>query len=161
LAGKNNMAYIPTSVIALDKSGINPLYYAVEQGQYTRTWTRYFSSQPIAFGTTRINGIDNGPGINEYDLNIIVTTWPSTSIPYLKGVTQTWDVQKTNLEASFKKVNTALYFLDPFGQSPDLDTTVGVYFHTFTETLLPQSTPQTPYIRYSITLTQTPPGFTI
>lgn len=149
----------------------SPLYYAVTQGTYTRDWQRYFNSSPIAFGTTRINGIDNGPGINQYTMTLLVTTWPTESLPYQQGCTLTWDVQKYNLEASFRKTSGAsvtnnaafsqLQFIDPFGQYPNLDPQTGIYFWKFTETLLPQSTPGLPFIQYEITLTESPPGITI
>jgi hypothetical protein len=155
--------YTPTQVIALDtttgKSSGSPFYYAVAQeGGYSRQWQRYFSSQAIAYGQARITGIDNGPGINQYTLTLLVTNWPTNSLPYLAGVTQTWDVQKSNLEASFKKIATPLYFIDPFGVAPNLDPTTGVYFWQFTETILKWSTPTVPFIEYSIILTQSPPG---
>jgi hypothetical protein len=148
--------YIATQVVNLDGN-----IYAVAQGSYTRTWERYFSSQPIAYGTTRINGIDNGPGINQYTLTLLVTNWPPTSAPYLQGVTQTWDVQKSNLQTSFQKIAAQLLFVDPFGQYPSLDPQTGVYFWKFEESMLPQSTTELPFISYNITLTESPPGITI
>jgi len=155
--------YVAKQVIALDTSdGTShgtPFYYAVAQnGGYSRQWLRYFQSQPLAYGQARITGIDNGPGINQYTISLIVTNWDSGSLPYQAGVTQTWDIQKHNLETSFKKIATVLYFIDPFGVAPDLDPTSGVYFWQFTETILPQSTPSKPYIQYDIVLTQSPPG---
>jgi hypothetical protein len=155
--------YEPTSVITLDTSNGTtigtPFLYAVANG-YTRDWQKYFSSQPLPYGVGRITGIDNGPGINQYTLTLFVTTWPANSLPYQLGVTQTWDVQKANLENSFEKVapNNALVFLDPFGVPPTLDPTIGIYFWKFTETIVDWSTPQKPFIQYEIVLTQTPPG---
>jgi len=152
--------YNPTQVVAIDQLSGVPLYYAVTQGTYNREWIRYFNSQPIAFGITRINSIDNGPGINQYTLSLLVTNFAPTSLPYKQGVTQTWDVQKFNLETSFKKIASNLLFIDPFGQAPNLDPVTGVIFWKFEEVLLPQSTPEMPFIQYNITLTESPPGIT-
>jgi hypothetical protein len=156
--------YFPTSVIYLGtNSHISSGHpYAVANGAgYTRDWVRYFDSQAIAYGQARITGIDNGPGTNQYSVTLLVTTWPPGSLPYKLGVTQTWDVQKANLEASFEAIATPLYFLDPFGVPPILDPTTGVYFWKFTETLLEWSTPSTPFIQYDLVLTQSPPGIII
>ena len=154
--------YQATQVIQLYQQATTPLSYAFIQGTYTRDWQRYFSSSPIAYGTTRINGVDNGPGINQYTFSILVTNWPTTSLPYLQGVTQTWDVQKFNLQAAFQVTASPLVFYDPFGQPPTLTPQqTGVYFWKFTETLLPQSTPELPFIQYEITLTESPPGITV
>ena len=156
--------YTPSSVIYLGTSSSTSsgLPYAVSTGAgYTREWQRYFSSQAIAYGQARITGVDNGPGINQYTIDLLVTTWPHDSLPYKLGVTQTWDVQKANLETSFEQIATPLYFLDPFGVPPGLDPTAGVYFWKFTETILEWSTPQTPFIAYSIILTESPPGVII
>lgn len=149
-----------TQVVAIDQLNGVPLYYAVLQGTYNREWLRYFNSQPIAYGATRINSIDNGPGINQYTLSVLVTNFLPGSLPYLQGVTQTWDVQKYNLETSFQKVASNLLFIDPFGQYPSLDPQTGIIFWKFEEVLLLQSTPEQPYIQYNITLTESPPGIT-
>ena len=154
--------YTARQVITLYQQATTPLYYAVAQGSYNRTWQRYFDSTPIAYGTTRINGIDNGPGINQYTFSIIVTNWPTDSLPYQQGVTQTWDVQKYNLEQAFQVIASPLVFYDPFNQPPTLTPKqTGVYFWKFEETLLPQSTTELPFISYAITLTESPPGITL
>ena len=152
------MSYNPTSVITLDKSSGTPLVYAVAQGQYTRDWNKYYSFEPIAGGLTRLNFIDHGPGINQYTITLIVTTWSSDSLPYKLGATLSWQDQKTNLENSFKKIATPLYFLDAFGVSPLLNNKIGVFFIKFVETILPASTPSMMFIQYEIVLIQTPPG---
>jgi hypothetical protein len=165
------MSYNPTSVIALDtstgtKEG-SPFYYAVMQGQYTRTWTKYFSWTPVPGGPSTaatITYTDNGPGINQYDFSILVTNWANGSLPYTLGVTQSWSTQKANLEASFAKlgpVNNLLYFLDPFGVPPDLNPGRGVYMYKFVETVLDWSTPSSPYLKYDITAVETPSGIII
>lgn len=158
--------YNPTSIIVLDTSdgttSGTPFRYAVIQGQYTREWTKYFSTQSIA-GQARLSYIDNGPGINQYTISLYIASWAPGSVPYQLGITQTWDVQKANLEASFKKLHphNALVFKDPFGNAPDLDPTTGVFFYKFTETLLDWSTPQTPIIKFDIVCVETPPGVVI
>jgi len=151
-----------TQVIQLFPQATTPLYYAVQQGSYTRTWERYFSSTPIAYGITRINGIDNGPGINQYTFTILVTNWLPNSLPYLQGVTQTWDVQKYNLQTAFQVTASPLVFYDPFGQPPTLTPQqTGVYFWKFEETINAESTPEQPILSYNVTLTESPPGILI
>lgn len=154
--------YDVRQVITLYQQGTSPLYYGVLQGSYNRTWERYFSSQPIAFGTTRINGVDNGPGVNQYTMSLIVTDWASDSLPYQQGVTQTWDVQKYNLEEAFKVTGSPLVFYDPFNQPPTLTPSQsGIYFWKFEEIIRPESTPQKPVLQYDVTFTESPPGITL
>jgi hypothetical protein len=157
--------FSPTAVITLDtttgtSSGTPFLYAVANQGGYSRDWKRYFSSQYLTYGVGLITGIDFGPGINVYTIQIMVTTWNPGSLPYKLGVTQTWDVQKANLEASFSKIATPLYFKDPFGALPNLGNFngTGVYFTDFNETVNEWSTPNAPYLTYRILLTQSPPG---
>jgi hypothetical protein len=159
------MTFNPTSVITLDTStgalSGTPFKYAVANGSgYTREWQKYFSSQPLPYGLGRITSVDNGAGVNQYTVTLWVTSWSTESLPYQLGITQTWYQQKSQLEASFEKLapGNALVFLDPFGVPPSLDSTSGVYFWKFTETILDWSTPQTPFIQYEIILTETPPG---
>ena len=80
-------------IIALGKQDVSTYnFFAVAQGQYTRTWGRYNASTPISGSPFYTSFVDYGPGINEYDIEIICRTWDSESLPYKLGVTQSWAV---------------------------------------------------------------------
>ncbi len=79
--------------------------YVVATNTYNRKWQRAFSSQ-LAGNIIRLNFIDRGPGIRVYDMMLILATWAPGSVPYAAGITQTWDVQEQNLEASYGKTAT-------------------------------------------------------
>lgn len=116
--------------------------YAVQQGTYLRKWQRQFTAQLVA-NLVELNWIDRGPGIKTYNFTLLLATWQSDSQPYQDGITQTMDQQRINLEVSYKKISTALQFVDPFGDSPDLG---GVYFTNLAENIPPYSTVQKPYL---------------
>jgi hypothetical protein len=167
--------YTPTSVIALGKAdgssryinnngaplAVNtPMYYAVAQGTYTREWIRYINTTPIPFApasTSRLVVIDNGPGNNQYTLTLWVTSWPTNSLVYSLGANLNWDVQKHNLENAYLGTPNSVYYLDPFGQVPGLTGLSTVVIINFTETILPQSTPSSPFIQYELTLYERAP----
>ena len=139
--------YNATSVITLDG-----YKYAVVQGGYTRTWRRFFSVTAQANLVTT-TFIDRGAGQNIYDISLLITTWDQTSIPYSLGVTQTWDQQKANLEASYQKIGESLLFIDPFGVQPSTNNTDnGIYFTQYVENIQDWSTPSSPYIKISVQL---------
>ena len=139
------MVFIPTSVVTIDGHK-----YAVSQGSYTRTWTRFFSiSAQASLVTTTF--IDRGPGNNAYDIGLLITSWTPSELPYQLGVTETWDVQKANLETAYGKLAKSIQFLDPFGQAPQTSgSTNGVYMVQFIETVLDWSTPSTPYLKIDV-----------
>jgi hypothetical protein len=127
--------------------------YVVAMNTYTRKWQRAFSSQ-LAGNIIRLNFIDRGPGIRVYDMTFILATWAPGSVPYLAGVTQTWDVQEQNLEASYGKVATPLQFVDPMGLSPGANANYGVYFTNFNLIIPQYSTPQKPYLLAEVEVTE-------
>lgn len=128
--------------------------YPVAQGSYTRKWARSFSSQ-LAGNIIRLNFIDRGPGIQVYDMTLILETWLPGSEPYRNGVTQTWDTQLQNLEANYSATATILQFQDPFGQTPGqyAGQNWGVYFTNFNEIIPNYATPEKPYVLAEIELT--------
>lgn len=127
--------------------------YPVATGTYVRKWQRAFSSQ-LAGNIIRLNFIDRGPGIRVYDMQLIIESWDSNSTPYKAGVTDTWDVQLQNLEASYGKVATVLSFTDPLGQSPGPSASFGVFFTNFNEIIPQYATNQRPFILAEIELTE-------
>lgn len=127
--------------------------YPVAQGSYVRKWARSFSSQ-LAGNIIRLNFVDRGPGIRVYNMTLILQTWKVGSTPYLDGITDTWDVQLQNLEASYGKIATVISFQDPFGQSPGANAQYGVFFTNFNEIMPNYLTPQKPYVLAEIELTE-------
>lgn len=127
--------------------------YVVAAGTYVRKWARAFSSQ-LAGNIIRLNFVDRGPGIRVYDMTLILQTWPPNSQPYLDGVTQSWDTQLTNLEASYGKVATVISFQDPLGQSPGPSSQYGVFFTNFNQIIPNYSTPQSTRLLAEIELTE-------
>lgn len=127
---------------------IDGFKYAVQQGTYLRKWQRQFTATLVA-NIVELNWIDRGPGVKTYDFTIIVNTWSPDSIPYKAGITQTFDQQISNLEASYIKVSASLQFVDPFGNSPTLG---GVYFTNLTENVPNYSSVQKPYVLMDVEL---------
>lgn len=123
--------------------------YAVAQNTYTRKWARYFNSEPTS-GFFRLNFIDNGAGVKYYNMTLQLQTWTSDSLPYQQGVTETIEQQVANLEATYLRIATALSFLDPLGNPPNIAT--GVYFTQHVESIPKWSTTQKPYILVDIEL---------
>jgi hypothetical protein len=128
--------------------------YPVATGSYNRKWARSFSSQ-LAGNIIRLNFIDRGPGIQVYDMTLILETWLPGSLPYKNGITATWDTQLQNLEASYAAVATVLEYYDPFGQTPGqyAGADWGVYFTNFNEIIPNYATPERPFVLAEIELT--------
>lgn len=138
-----------TNVITLDG-----YQYAVKINSYNRSWVRQFNSS-ITAGIIRVTFIDRGPGIQIYKMSLELRSWPTSSLPYKLGVTQTWDQQLTNLEASYNKTRNSLQFIDPFGDVPYIpgtSTNSGVYFLDYLQTIPPYATPDKPSIQAMIEL---------
>lgn len=129
---------------------IDGFKYAVQQGTYIRKWQRQFT-QTLVANIVELNFIDKGPGIKTYDFTLLVTSWSPNSQPYKDGITQTLDQQIANLEASYEKVNTAISFLDIFGNPPDPGTP-GVYFTNLNQNVPNYSSVQTPYLLIDVEL---------
>lgn len=127
--------------------------YAVAANSYNRKWQRAFSSQ-LAGNIIRLNFIDRGPGIRVYDMTLILETWAPGTVPYINGITASWDTQLQNLEASYGKVATVLAFQDPFGQSPGANAQFGVFFTNFNEIIPQYATPQRPVVLAEIEVTE-------
>lgn len=128
--------------------------YVVAINTYTRKWQRAFSSQ-LAGNIIRLNFIDRGPGIQVYDMTLILATWAPGSIPYEAGITQTWDEQVQNLEASYAQVATVLQFVDPMGETPGsyAGQNWGIYFTNFNLIIPQYSTVQKGYCLAEIEVT--------
>ena len=127
--------------------------YVVSPDTYSMKWNRAFSSQ-LAGNIIRLNFIDRGPGIRVYDMTLILENWSPTTIPYQDGITQSWDTQLQNLEASFGKIATVLQFQDPFGRSPGASSQYGVFFTSYNLIVPKYSTPQKPIVLAQIEVTE-------
>jgi hypothetical protein len=127
--------------------------YVVASNTYNRKWQRAFSSQ-LAGNIIRLNFIDRGPGIRVYDMTLILATWAPGSQPYLDGITQTWDQQVQNLEASYSQIATVLSFTDPMGEQPGPSAQYGVFFTNFNLIIPNYSTVQKPYCLAEIEVTE-------
>ena len=128
--------------------------YAVVANTYSRNWVREFDTQ-IAAGKVILTFVDRGAGIQDYMMTIEIRTWPTDSLPYKLGVTETWDQQLSNLESSYLKKATSLEFIDPFGNAPiipDSGGPSGVYFISYLETIPNYSTPDKPAVQARIEL---------
>lgn len=127
--------------------------YAVAMNTYNRKWQRAFSSQ-LAGNIIRLNFIDRGPGIRVYDMTLILANWATTSVPFLNGITTSWDTQEQALETSYGKTATVLQFVDPMGLSPGANANFGVFF-TNLNIIIPQySTVQKGYVLAEIEVTE-------
>ena len=136
-----------TNVITLDG-----YKYAVKM--YTRTWVREFDKQVAAAHVYAVF-VDRGAGIQDYKITLEIRSWPTDSLPYKLGVTQSWSQQLTNLEASYLKKNNSLQFIDPFGNAPIIPATggsSGVYFIDYLQTIPNYATPDHPAIQATIEL---------
>lgn len=127
--------------------------YAIATNSYNRKWQRSFSSN-LAGNIIRLNFVDRGPGIRVYDMTLILANWSSRSVPYLSGITQSWDVQEQNLEASYGKTATVLQFVDPMGLSPGANAQYGVFFTNFNLIIPNYSSVQKPYCLAEIEVTE-------
>jgi len=127
--------------------------YPVAMNTYNRKWQRAFSSQ-LAGNIVRLNFIDKGPGIRVYDMTLILANWAPTSLPYLDGITQSWDTQEQALETSYGKIAQVLQFVDPMGLSPGPSAQYGVYFTNFNLIIPQYSTVQKPYLLAEIEVTE-------
>jgi hypothetical protein len=99
-----------------------------------------------------LNFIDRGPGIRIYSLTLILNTWPSDSLLYADGITETLDQQRTNLETSYSLIAKSLEFIDPFGNPPSAGK--GVFFTNLNEIIPAYSTVQHPYVLMEVELTE-------
>jgi len=123
--------------------------YAIVQGSYLRQWVRSFTSY-LAANIVRLNFIDKGPGVRKYSFQIMCQQWPSTSLPYLGGVTQNAITQMSNLEATYAKIATPVAFTDPFGNA----SSYGVYMTDLQQSVPNYGTNQTPFIQATVQLTE-------
>src|SRR3972149_1057369 len=89
--------------------------YAVSLNTYVRTWHREFSSN-LSGGIVRLTFVDRGPGIQVWKMLLELRSWPTDSVPFQQGVTDSFETQRANLEASYAKITTALQFKDIFGE---------------------------------------------
>jgi hypothetical protein len=120
--------------------------YAVMNGTYIRKWERQFTKGLVA-NLVELNWIDRGPGIKSYNMTLLVQSWDSNSRMYQNGVTESFNTQLSNLEASYVAINTAMEFIDPLGNSVPLG---GVYFTSLTCTIPSYSTAQKPMMLVDI-----------
>src|SRR3989338_6240409 len=91
--------------------------YAVAQGTYMRRWIRQFQALINTVGV-RLNFVDRGPGLKVYGMTLILANWPTDSLMFTDGITETLDQQRLNLEVSYGKITTSLQFIDPFNEPP-------------------------------------------
>ena len=127
--------------------------YAVATSSYVRKWARVYSTDLVA-GLIRLNFMDRGPGVRVYDFTLILETWAPGTQPYQDGITQTWDVQMQNLEASYAKLSTVLQFPDPCGQSPGSSAQYGVFFLNLNQIIPNYATPQKPVVLCEVEVTE-------
>lgn len=142
-------AFALNNVITLDGHK-----YAVKINTYNRSWVREFNTQVTA-GVIRLTFIDRGPGIENYKMTLEIRTWPVGSLPRNLGVTESWDQQLQNLEASYGKINSSLQFIDPFGQAPVIpgtSTSSGIYFIDFLEVIPEYATLNEPAVQAIVEL---------
>lgn len=141
--------YLLTPIITLDGHK-----YVVKGGTYSRDWQRAFNSNLT--WNVRLTVVDRGTGLQIYKMTLELRTWPASSLPHKLGVTDTWDIQLANLEASYIKRAKILQFIDPFGNVPVIPGTssdsAGVYFVGYLETMPPYSTPDSPSVYAAIDL---------
>lgn len=124
---------------------LNGKKYPVTPDTYSMKWDRSFSSQ-LAGNIIRLNFIDRGPGTRVYDATLILRTWNPTDLPYLDGITETWDQQLQDLEATYGLIAQILPFTDLSNRSPGSVAQDGVFFTNYTLSIPKYSTPQTPIL---------------
>jgi len=127
--------------------------YVIQTDTYNMKWTRSFSSQ-LAGNIIRLNFVDRGAGIRVFDFTLILETWAVNSLPYKDGVTESWDTQLQNLEASYALKARILPFQDPTGRSPGPSAQNGVFFTNLTEIIPKYATPLKPIVLAQIELTE-------
>ena len=123
--------------------------YAVQQGTYSRKWVREFNATLVA-NIVELNFVDKGPGVQTYDLTLILQSWPTTSNLFKSGLTQTMAQQISALETLYLQTATGINFLDVFGNAP-----LGgfqVYFTDMQEMIPQWSTPNSPCTLMTIEL---------
>lgn len=123
--------------------------YVVQTNTYIRKWARSFSSQ-LAANIIRLNFVDRGPGLQTYEMTLMIQSWDPNSLPYKQGITQTIDQQAANLEASYGKIASLLSYIDPLGVTPGSN---GVYFTDLNQLIPQYSTNQKPYLLYQVEFT--------
>lgn len=152
-----------------------PALYMVQQGSYTRNWKRQFTSN-VAANIVRINYVDAGPGFMQWDMTLILASFPKY------GINLTANQQLNNLAATYTSeypsapdaaapVNptsvivtaTDISYQDPLGNQyihnsqydTDTQTYYGGVFLTNLSIQIPEySTPQSPVILATIELVQ-------
>jgi hypothetical protein len=127
--------------------------YPVSQGSYFRSWVRVYSTQLVS-GLIRLGFMDRGPGVRVYKMQLIIQTWKPGSQPYEDGITETWDTQIQNLEASYAKLATVIHFTDPLGQSPGPSAQYGVFFTNLDEEIPNYATPSKPFLLCHVEMTE-------
>ena len=134
---------------------LNGQKYAIQQGSYVRKWTRQFTAT-LSANIVELNFVDKGPGIQAYDMTLIIATWSPGSIMYTDGITQTMTQQIAALEALYLQRATSFTFIDPYGNPPT--NGLNVYFTNLTETIPNYSTVQKPYTLIDIELIAAQPA---
>jgi hypothetical protein len=138
-----------TNIITLDG-----YKYAVKANTYNKSWVREFDKQVAAAHVYAVF-VDRGAGIQDYKMTLEIRSWPTDSLPYKLGVTQSWSQQLTNLETSYLKKNNSLQFIDPLGNTAIIPATggpSGVYFVNYLQTIPDYATPDKPSINALIEL---------
>jgi len=123
--------------------------YPLVQGSYMRHWVRSFTSY-LSANIVRLNFVDKGPGVRTYTFQVYLSQWPTTSIPYLNGITSSPETQMTALETTYQKIATPVGFTDPFGNT----STYGVYMTDLQQTIPNYGTSQQSFIVATIQLTE-------
>lgn len=123
--------------------------YSIVQGTYRRDWQRSFTTT-LSANIVRLNFIDRGPGVRTYTFSLNLATWPTGSLPYNAGITQSPETQMSQLETSYKKIAIPISFIDPFGTT----STFGVYMTDLSQTIPNYGTQQTSFIVAAIQLTE-------
>lgn len=133
---------------------IDGFKYAVITGTYIRKWLRSFTTDLTALNLLRLNYVDRGPGVEIYSMTLYLATWKAGSDLAIATGGLTAEQQMANLEASYLKNATAISFIDPLGNPPRKDFSVGVYFTNLNQIIPNYSTSQKPYLTADIELTE-------